>query len=124
LVAFLKGNNVIHHTHQLTEERAYRVVIKYLHHSENTKEIENQLTYMGHKVRNIINGRHRIIKQPLNIFFVYLELASSNKDIYNITMIQKKIAIETPRKNRGLAQYTDADNTDTPIYTATDPLFV
>jgi hypothetical protein len=36
---------------------------------------------MGHKVRNIINGRHRIIKQPLNIFFVDLEPASNNKDI-------------------------------------------
>jgi hypothetical protein len=37
LVAFLKGNNIIHHTYQLKEEMAYRVVIKYLHHSENTK---------------------------------------------------------------------------------------
>jgi hypothetical protein len=91
LVAFLKGSNIIHHTYQLTEEREYRrVVIKYLHHSENTKYIENHLAYMGHKVRNIINGRHRIIKQPLNIFFVDLELASNTKDIYNITMIQNK----------------------------------
>jgi hypothetical protein len=50
LVAFLKGNNIVHHTYQLKEERAYRVVIKYLHYSVNAKEIENQLTQMGHKV--------------------------------------------------------------------------
>jgi hypothetical protein len=102
LVAFLKGKNTIHHTHQLKEERAYSLVIKYLHHSENTKEIEDQLTYMGHKVRNIINGRHRITKQPLNIFFVDMEPASNNKDIYNITILQNKtkIAIKPPRKNK------------------------
>jgi 3-methyladenine DNA glycosylase AlkC len=47
LVGFLKDNNIVHHT-QLKEERAYRVVIKYLHHSVNTKETENQLTQRGH----------------------------------------------------------------------------
>jgi arsenate reductase-like glutaredoxin family protein len=105
LVAFLKGNNIVHHTYQLKQERAYRVVIKYLHHSVSTKEIENQLTQMGHNVRNVINGRHRITKQPLNIFFVDLEPARNNKDIYNIHMIHNKIiTIEPPRKNTGLTQ--------------------
>lgn len=105
LVAFLKGNNIVHHTYQLKEERAYRVVIKYLHYSVNTKEIESQLTLMGHKVRNVINGRHRVTKQPLNIFFVDLEPASNNKDIYNINMIQNKtVVIEPPRRNKGLTQ--------------------
>jgi arsenate reductase-like glutaredoxin family protein len=51
------------------------VVIKYLQYSVNKKEIENQLTHMGHKVRNVINGRHRVTKQPLNLFFVDLETA-------------------------------------------------
>jgi hypothetical protein len=57
LVGFLKDNDRVHYTYQLKEERAYRVVIKYLHHSVNTKEIENQLTQLRHKVRNVINGR-------------------------------------------------------------------
>jgi hypothetical protein len=43
LVGFLKGNNTMHHTYHLKKERAFWVVIKYLHHSDNTKEIENQL---------------------------------------------------------------------------------
>jgi hypothetical protein len=43
LVGFLKDNNIVHHTYQLNEERAFWVVIKYLQHSVNTKEIENQL---------------------------------------------------------------------------------
>lgn len=70
LVNFLKENNIIHHTYQLKEERAYRVVIKHLHYSVDTKEIEDQLTQMGHKVRNIINGRSRVTKQPLNLFLL------------------------------------------------------
>jgi hypothetical protein len=48
LVVFLKENNIVHHTYQLKEERAYWDIIKYLHHSVNTKEIENQLTQMEH----------------------------------------------------------------------------
>jgi hypothetical protein len=71
LVVFLKENNRIRHTYQLKKERAYRVVIKYLHHSVSTKEIENQLTQMGHKVRNVINERHRVTKQPLTYLLMY-----------------------------------------------------
>jgi arsenate reductase-like glutaredoxin family protein len=82
LVEFLKDNNIVHHTYQLKEERAYRMVIKYLHHSVNRKEIENQLIKMGHKVRNVINGRHKVTKQPLNLFFVDLEPTGNNKGIY------------------------------------------
>jgi arsenate reductase-like glutaredoxin family protein len=105
LVGFLKDNNIVHHTYQLKEERAYRVVIKYLQHSVNTKEIENQLTQMGHKVRNVINGRHRVTKQPLNLFFVDLEPAGNNKEIYTINWLQNKaVAIEPPRRSKGILQ--------------------
>jgi hypothetical protein len=80
------------------------MIIKYLHHSVNTKEIENQLTQMGHKVRNVIDGRHRVTKQPLNLFFVDLEPAGNNKEIYTINWLQNKaVAIEPPR-SKGLPQ--------------------
>jgi hypothetical protein len=104
LVGFLKDNNIVDHTYQHNEERAFRVVIKYLHHSVNTKEIENQLTQMGHKVRYVINGRHRITKQPLNLFFVGLEPAGNNKEIYTINWLHNKaVAIEPPR-SKGIPQ--------------------
>jgi hypothetical protein len=32
LVKYFKENNIFYHTYQLKEERAYRTVIKYLHH--------------------------------------------------------------------------------------------
>jgi hypothetical protein len=103
LVGFLKDNSTVHHTYQLKEERVYRMVIKYLNHSVNTKEIENQLTQMGHKVRNVINVRHRVTKQPVNLFFADLEPAGNNKEIYTINWLQNKaVAIEPPRRNTRL----------------------
>jgi hypothetical protein len=97
--------NIIHHTYQPKENRAFRVVTKHLHHSTNLKEIEQELNMEGHQVRNIFNARSRLTKEPLNLFFVDLEPATNNKDIYKIVKIQNKAtAIEPPRKIKGIAQ--------------------
>jgi hypothetical protein len=61
----------------------------------------------GHKVRNILSARSRLTKEPLNPFFVDLEPATNNKDIYKIIKIQNKKQsneIEPPRKIKGIAQ--------------------
>ena len=63
----------------MKEERAYRVVLKYLHH---TTEVE--VFALGHVARNKVKVHHRLRKEPLNLFFVHLEPANNNKDIYNI----------------------------------------
>jgi hypothetical protein len=124
LVGFLNDNNIVHHTYQLEEERAYRVVIIYLHHSVNTKEIENQLTQMGHKVRNVIIGRHRVTKQPLNLFFVDLEPAGNDKEIYTINWLQNKaVAIEPPRRSKIYRNAINVRSMDIPRHTAIDLLF-
>jgi hypothetical protein len=44
LIRFMKENNIIHHTYQPKEERAYRVVIKYVHYSTDIKEIKEELS--------------------------------------------------------------------------------
>ena len=40
LVKNFKENNIFYHTYQLKEERAYRIVIKYLHYSTDTEDIK------------------------------------------------------------------------------------
>lgn len=101
LVRYFNENNIYHHTYQLKDEKAYRIVIRYLHHSTNTEDIKQELLQLGHKVRNIINGRHHATKEPLNLFFVDLEPAENNKNIYNIKALQNKIVeIEPPRVNK------------------------
>jgi predicted membrane-bound mannosyltransferase len=43
LVHHLRNEQIIHHTYQLKEERAFRAVIHGLHHSIPTSEIKNEL---------------------------------------------------------------------------------
>jgi hypothetical protein len=60
---------------------------------------------MGHTVRNILYVKRRTTKEPLILFFVDLEPATNNKDIYKLYSIQINIIqVEPPRKARGLVQ--------------------
>jgi hypothetical protein len=105
LVRYMREKNIIHHTYQSKENRAFRVVFKHLHYSTNLKEIEQELNMEGHKVRNMLNARSRLTKEPFNLFFVDLEPATINKDIYKIVKIQNTATeIEPPRKIKGLGQ--------------------
>ena len=75
MINFMRENNIIFHSYQLKDERPYRIVIKHLHHTVELKDITEELAELGHKVRNIINAKHRQTKEPLNLFFVDLEPA-------------------------------------------------
>jgi hypothetical protein len=105
LVKHFKENNIFYHTYQLKEEKAYRIVIKYLHHSTDTEDKRQELFELGHNVRNIINAQRRTTKEPLNVFFVGLERAENNREIYNIKALQNKIIqIQPPRVKNNIIQ--------------------
>jgi hypothetical protein len=72
LIKHFKENGIFFHTYQLKEERAYRVVFIYFHHSTDVKDIRQELLDMGHVARNIVNAHYRQTKGPLNLFFVDL----------------------------------------------------
>ena len=55
LIKHMRDFNIIHHTYQPTEEKAYRIVLKYVHH---TDDIAAEIEAKGHRIRHIINGRH------------------------------------------------------------------
>jgi hypothetical protein len=50
LVRCFRDKNIFYHTYQPKEGRAYRTVIKYLHHSTNTADIKQELFELGHNV--------------------------------------------------------------------------
>ncbi|PNF22913.1 hypothetical protein B7P43_G13902 [Cryptotermes secundus] len=105
LVTILKENNVIYHAYQLKEEPAFRIALKHIHHSTRTEEIQTELSKKSHQVRNIINGRHRVAKEPLNIFFIDLEPSGNNKEVYKTNYLQNKaVVIEPLRKENGIIQ--------------------
>jgi hypothetical protein len=85
LIKHFKENGIYYHTYQLKEEKAYRVVLKYLHHTTEVEDIRQELFALGHVVRNIVSVHHRLPKEPLNMFFVDLEPANNNMEIYSIT---------------------------------------
>ena len=77
------------------------MVLKHLHHSSNLDDIKQELSSLGHGVRNIINVKHRLTKEPLNIFSIDIEPATNNKDIYAIKAIQNKIIqFQPPHSNK------------------------
>jgi selenocysteine-specific translation elongation factor len=43
LIKQLQQEKIVHHTYQIREERAYRVVIRNLHHSVTTDEIKREI---------------------------------------------------------------------------------
>jgi hypothetical protein len=51
MIAFMKENN-IYHSYQPKNERPYKIVIKHLHHSVKLEDITDELSGLGHKVRN------------------------------------------------------------------------
>lgn len=107
LVKFMQEKNIIHHTYQLKEEKPYRVVIKHLHPLTPVSDIKEDLENVGFSTRNIINIRQRTTKTPLPMFFVDLEPAENNKNIYNLKYLQNRvIAVEPPKKSTEIVQCT------------------
>ena len=66
------------------------MVLKYLHYTTEIEDIRQDLLQQGHVARNIVNVRHRITKEPLNLFSIDLKPAMNNKEVYKITAIQIK----------------------------------
>lgn len=99
------ANNISHYTYQLKSERAYRVVLRGLHASENTTEISKELYENGHEVRQIVNIRHRATKEPLPVFYVDLEPKPNNKAIFDVKYLNNmKITFEAPYKKKEIMQ--------------------
>ena len=92
LTKLLKNLNANFHTDQLNQERPFRVVLRNIHHSANLDELKFELLKRGHEVINISNIRHRITKNPLLLFFIYIkQKKKSNKEIYNVNRLMNSI---------------------------------
>jgi hypothetical protein len=106
MIRLMQENNIAYHSYQPKDESSYRIVIKHLHHTVELKDIIEELSELGHKVRNIIIAKHRQIKEPPNLFFVDLEPADNNKEIYKIRSLQKNIVIEPSNQSKHIIYCT------------------
>jgi len=83
------------------------VVLRNLHHSIPPNEIQAELESLGHKVRNALNFRHRVTKEPLPLYFVDLEPQDNNKNTCDLQLLcNMKIVVEAPRKKYHIVQCT------------------
>ena len=95
-----------------------------MHHSIPPHEIEAELETLGHKVRNTLNIRHRVTKEPLPLYFVDLEPQVDNKSIYDLQLLcNTEIAVEAPRKKNHIVQCTRCQSYGHTKVTAPDHMF-
>jgi hypothetical protein len=103
LIKQLRDDKIIHHTYQMKQERAHKIVIRNIHYSTPTTQIAAELEKQGHKVRNMLNVKHRITKEPLSLFFIDLEPNENNKYIYDMKFLcNMKIILEAPWQKKNI----------------------
>jgi len=105
VINYLNKNKAEYHTYQQRENKAFRVVVRNIHPSTPLNEIGIAIQEIGFTVRQVANVRHKISKKNLPLFFVDLEPAEINKDIFHVTSIlHTKIRVEEPHKRREIIQ--------------------
>lgn len=105
IIKYLETLKVSFHTYQLKQEKAFRFVIKGLHHSTPVEDIKARLLILGHQVRSVINAKSRVTKEPLSMFFVDLDPSANNKEVYAIKDLNNALVkIEPPNRTNDLVQ--------------------
>ncbi|CAH1713632.1 unnamed protein product [Aphis gossypii] len=105
IIKFLENQNMNFHTFQTHEEKAFRVVIRHLHHTTPTAYIKEELHSLGFTTRLITNCLQYKTKNPLPLFFVDLEPSPLNQNIYKVDSIcHTKIKIEAPHPKKNPVQ--------------------
>lgn len=104
-IKLFNENNLEYHTYQTHEEKSYRVVIRNLHHTIPTEYIKDDIESNGFLVKNVTNILKAQTKEPLPLFFVDLNPAPNNQDIFTLkTICFTKVKIEVPHIKHDLVQ--------------------
>lgn len=105
LVKKFRENKISFYTYQIKNERAFRVVIRNLHHTSDPNDIKSALASEGYEVRNVSNIRHQKSKDPLPLFFIDLEPTENCRKIYDLQfLLHQKVKVESPRPQRTIIQ--------------------
>lgn len=105
IIRYLNDINADFHCYQLKEDKAYRVVIRNLHHSTPIDEIKSELASKGYNIKNVHNVKHPATKSPLPLFFIDLAKEPRSKDIFKEQyLLYTKIKVEEPRRSKDVPQ--------------------
>lgn len=105
IIKYLKESKAEYHTFQAQEDKSFRIVVRNLHPSTPTVDIGIAIQEVGYTVRSVTNILHKTTKNKLPIFFVDLEPAEINQDIFHLnSILNTKVKIEEPYKRREIIQ--------------------
>jgi hypothetical protein len=105
IIKYLKESKAEYHTFQAQEDKFFRIVVRNLHPSTPTVDIGIEIQEIGYTVHSVTNVLHKTTKSKLPIFFVDLEPAEINQDIFHLnSLLNTKIKIEEPCKRREIIQ--------------------
>jgi len=105
VIKYLKQGKAEYHTYQACEDKAFRIVIRNLHPTTPTSEVGVAIEELGYSVRQVTDIIHKTTKRPLPIFFVDLEPAQINNEIFKLTsLLHTKITVEEPHKKKEIIQ--------------------
>lgn len=105
IIKYLKESKAEYHTFRAQEDKSFRIVVRNLHPSTPTVDIGIAIQEIGYTVRSVTNVLHKTTKSKLPIFFVDLEPAEINQDIFHLNaLLNTKIKIEEPYKKREIIQ--------------------
>jgi len=111
IVKYLKESKAKLFTYQLKENKLYRIVIRNLHFTTLPDYIKRELEKEGFQARNVTNTLYRVSKIKPPLFFVDLEPALNNKNIFELqTICYTKVKIEAPRINKLAPQCLNCQN--------------
>ena len=106
-VQFLEANKAEFHTYQIKSDRAFRVVIRGLHHSADTGIVMEELKKHGFEPLQMMPALHPITKVPMPLFFLDLKTNPKNAEIYQLTRLYDAIIkIEPPKPKKNIIQCT------------------
>ncbi|KAK9505318.1 hypothetical protein O3M35_009402 [Rhynocoris fuscipes] len=104
-IRYLSTQDMEYHTYQIKSEKAFRVVLRHLHHTIDTSLIKEELEERGYKVRCVTNVRHPVTKTALPLFFVDLEPSEKNKEIFTLrSLVYSRVTVEEPHKTIEIIQ--------------------
>ena len=102
---FFAEKNIPYHTRQVKSERAFKVMLKNIHHTFPIASLTEAINAEGHTVRRINKKWNKKGGFWHNMFMVELEPAHNNKDIYTLKHIdQHIITVEPPIKSGEVPQ--------------------
>lgn len=107
LVKEFRAREIKFFTYPIKADRAFKIILRNLHHSVGHEEIKEALQNEGAAVRNVINIRHARTKDPLSLSFIDLEPIGDYKKVREVKgLLQHRVTIESLRPGREIEQCT------------------